>query len=316
MMKVGGIICTGVICLLSAVAFAQPNSSANVILCEGSGNAGEEALAKEIERHVETDTVDCAATMDKRQNSVFVAHGLSTARDLLSNIMLANEPKVIVGLYKIEYQRLVADYPFVNNVTAIANDPAPTSQLALAKSLFPLKPRLLLLFSAKSLLIRDDYLQQAEALGIEIVAAEVKKEPDALRQIAENLDVDAVLAIPDQSIYNKFTLPILLRTSYELNVPMLGFSTQFVRVGALATTYVTIEALADRVLACISHWNVARLVANSTTSDIASPLISDQSGVDASVRVNRSVSNSLSIVVPKTTILEQHINRRRVLDSD
>lgn len=316
MTKGVGVICASVICLLSAVTFAEPDRGANVILCEGSGSADGKALAQEIESRAVTETVDCAATMEKHQNAVFVAHGISSATKLLSNIMLANEPKVVAGLYNIEYQRLMADYPFVKNVTAVANDPSPVSQLALAKSLFPLKPRLLLLFSAKSLLIRDEYLRQAEALDIEIVAAQVKEEPDALRQITENLDVDAVLAIPDQSIYNKFTLPILLRTSYASNVPLLGFSPQFVRVGALATTYFTTDALAARVVARANQWKVSRLAANATTSDIAAPLIFDRSGVGAAVRVNRNVGKSLSIVVPKTAILEQQINRMRVLDDD
>lgn len=316
MMKLGVIACAGTICLLAAVTLADSRNRPNIILCETSGNTAGEALAKEITNKVATETVDCATTMEKRQNSVFVAHGISSARGLLSNIALGSEQKIIAGLYKTEYQRLAADYPFAINVTAIANDPSPRSQLILAKSLFPISPRLLLLFSAKSLPIRNEYLQHAEALGVEIVEAEVKQEADALRHIAAKLDVDAVLAIPDQSIYNKFTLPILLRSSYEANIPLLGFSSQFVRVGALATTYTSVEALADRVLANVNHWSVARLAANDASSDITSSLISDQSGVEASVCVNRSVSNSLSIVVPKTASLEQHINHMRELKRD
>ncbi len=65
-------------------------------------------------------------------------------------------------------------------------------------------------------------------------------------------DSDAILAIPDKSVYNRQTLYRLLLASYRRGIPVIAFSHAFVKSGALAAVHATPEdmgkTLADLII--------------------------------------------------------------------
>lgn len=48
---------------------------------------------------------------------------------------------------------------------------------------------------------------------------------------------DALLAVPDATIYNRSNIATILLTSYRAKVPLFGFSAAYVKAGALAAVY-------------------------------------------------------------------------------
>lgn len=57
----------------------------------------------------------------------------------------------------------------------------------------------------------------------------------ALKKILD--DSEVVLALPDPMVYNRYTLPPLLLTTFRYRVPVIGFSDAIVHAGAMAGVY-------------------------------------------------------------------------------
>lgn len=70
--------------------------------------------------------------------------------------------------------------------------------------------------------------------SIEMVADEADLLP-ALKRLLPN--TDALLAVPDATIYNRSNIANILLTSYRAKVPLFGFSPSYVKAGALAAVY-------------------------------------------------------------------------------
>lgn len=72
---------------------------------------------------------------------------------------------------------------------------------------------------------------------ISTVTAEAENPLPALEKILRSSDV--ILALPDPTVYNRYTLPPLLLTTFRYRVPVIGFSPAFVSAGALGGIYST-----------------------------------------------------------------------------
>jgi ABC-type uncharacterized transport system substrate-binding protein len=59
--------------------------------------------------------------------------------------------------------------------------------------------------------------------------------------------VDILLATPDTNIHNKSTVSNILLSSYRKRVPLIGFSSAYVKAGALAAVYSSPENIAHQV---------------------------------------------------------------------
>lgn len=57
---------------------------------------------------------------------------------------------------------------------------------------------------------------------------------------------DALLALPDPVVYNRYTLPPLLLTTFRYRIPVIGFSRALVNAGALAGVYSTPEQIGQQ----------------------------------------------------------------------
>lgn len=300
-----------VLSITLSLLFADASQSADdvkeatVALCGRDSSAEHAALERMLKTHYRVEHAECGDAQQPSERT-YIAEGLAHATNLLSNLSLNSSPKVILGLYQSEYDTLIAQYPAAGNVVGIPRDPNPRSQLALAKTLFPSNPRLLLLYSKNSRKLRDEYRQYAAAIGVEIVEGKVDSEADALKIIKDSAAIDAILAIPDQTIYNRYTLPILLRTSYAFNLPMLGFSSQMVKIGSLATTYVETDAFHERVIASIQQWDVT--VASTQHWSVSQNLNTARQSGTASISLNRSVAESLNMIISDNGTLTRKVN--------
>ncbi|MGB5397717.1 MAG: ABC transporter substrate binding protein, partial [Gammaproteobacteria bacterium] len=76
--------------------------------------------------------------------------------------------------------------------------------------------------------------------------------PDATDRILR--DSDILLALPDNIIYNRHSVKNILLSAYRHRIPVIGFSDNFVRAGALASVYSTPDQLAEQVVVTIRRY--------------------------------------------------------------
>ncbi len=86
--------------------------------------------------------------------------------------------------------------------------------------------------------------------SIEVANEEVDLLP-ALKRLLPNSDV--LLAVPDSAIYNRNNIATILLTSYRAKVPLFGFSSAYVKAGALAAVYSQPVHIAQQVAEIIQN---------------------------------------------------------------
>ncbi len=121
------------------------------------------------------------------------------------------------------------------NMTGILLEVPVDRQLSTLRSVLPTAKRVGMLYDPeKTSLLVDEARRRAKGLGLEIVAHQVSSEkevPTALRAILPQ--IDTLWFIPDSTVLTEDSLPFLLSTALEAIVPVMGFSPDLVRSGAL-----------------------------------------------------------------------------------
>lgn len=110
---------------------------------------------------------------------------------------------------------------------------------------------------------------------------------------------DILLAIPDNTIYNKRSIKGILLTTYRNRIPVIGYSKNYVKAGALAAVYSDEEQISRHAAEIIRQLNT-----NSFGTFIRThPRY-------FSVATNSKVAYSLNIKIPDKSILEKKLNRK------
>lgn len=108
-------------------------------------------------------------------------------------------------------------------------------------------------FAHASLL--PDMERAARGTGLKLVPAQVRT-PDTLFETLDGVleKSDALLVLPDASIYNAGSIRNILLTSYRRRIPLLGVSAGLVRAGAYGAVYSTPEQLARQAAAMVANF--------------------------------------------------------------
>ena len=130
--------------------------------------------------------------------------------------------------------------------------------------------------------------------NIEMVTDEADLLP-ALKRLLPNSD--ALLAVPDATIYNRNNIATILLTSYRARVPLFGFSPSYVKAGALAAVFSQPWQIAQQV---------AEIVQNLHTGG---SLPAPQSPRYFSVSVNPQVRLSLELSMDDEALLLQKLKQ-------
>ncbi len=116
------------------------------------------------------------------------------------------------------------------------------------------------------------------------------------RHLSENSDL--LLAIPDNTIYNRRSIKGILLTTYRNKIPVIGFSRAYVKAGALAAVYSSPDNISQQAIELINH--------NTRYSYISAGRYHPKY---FEVEINAKVARSLSInLQSKDTLLEKLIN--------
>lgn len=194
------------------------------------------------------------------------------------------------------YQKLDKDSPH----SAIFLD-QPISRLLQLASVIRSDPHIGLLLSPLTKALRDELFAESEQQRIPVTHRTVGSSAvvgPLLKEVLEESNI--LLALPDPTIFNSTTIFNILLSSYHKRIPVIGFSSAYVKAGALVAAYSTPE-------------DIARHLAEYTRSYL-------DSGVETmpdptypkyfSVSVNQSVARSLGISLPdEAAIIERMLEQ-------
>jgi len=143
------------------------------------------------------------------------------------------------------------------NMTGIRLEVPVGRQFSVMRSVLPSMKRIGVLYDpAKTGHLVDEARLLAKSMGLELVGKQVGTEKDvpaALRVLLSQ--VEALWLVPDGTVLTEDSLKFVLGTALDLNVPVIGFSSELVRGGAIAALSVSYEdvgrqagALAKKIL--------------------------------------------------------------------
>ncbi len=189
----------------------------------------------------------------------------------------------------------------LGNFSAIVLDQPFARQMSLIKRVLPEAQKIGVLLGTTSAQYMEYVREEGEKRGLNIQEEKVNQEADLIPQLKKLLDsVDAILAIPDPSIYSRETAQPILLTSYRYQKPIFGYSQSYVRAGALAAVYSTSKQLAKQAAEIAIRSRVA-------PSDLPTPQLPKY----FSIMLNYQVARSLNI-----PLMDEDEILRKMLESD
>ncbi|MFM2408538.1 MAG: hypothetical protein RL358_1280 [Pseudomonadota bacterium] len=158
-------------------------------------------------------------------------------------------------------------------------------QLDFIAALLPGQRKLGLLYSAKTeidlIRLREESNVRRRILITQAIDTDqvwFSKMEDLLSQ------TEVLLAIPDSSIYSNSNVRNILLSTYRFNVPLIGFSANFVNAGALAAIFASPEQIAGQSAATLLKFSLGQHWAGgqySNTFNIAlNPQIARSLGIE------------------------------------
>ncbi len=163
-------------------------------------------------------------------------------------------------------------------MTAIFAEPAPADQLRLIELLFKRPVRVAAILSADTLFLKPVLSGVAQQ--------EYYSAREDINKVLNRISGSRVLlAVPDRRIYNADNIRNILLSTYRHNQAVIGFSSDMVKAGALASTYSDLEHINAQVADVTADY--------VSTGDLAPP----QFPRYFSTIVNEGVARSLEVPV-------------------
>ncbi|MCW8944194.1 MAG: hypothetical protein OQL27_05415 [Sedimenticola sp.] len=175
-----------------------------------------------------------------------------------------------------------------SNQTAIYLDQPSDRQLKLAR-LITKTPHIGLLLGKNSATIEVEFIRKANEQSIPVSYRNVIAEESVgplLKELLEESNI--LLALPDPTVFNRRTIFNILLSSYHNKVPVIGFSSAYVKAGALISVFSKPEEIALH----LTEFSIKYL--NSDTTVLPNPEYPKY----FSVEINHSVARSLGISLP------------------
>ena len=223
-------------------------------------------------------------TAAHRRNTLHIAIGPAAFKSLLA--ARVNGPIVSLFTSSLVYRELIAERPSDASTTAIFSDPSPTEQMRLITAIYK-RP-----VAVASLIQSVDYipeLKRAATLTSTDLTIETVSPDDNIFRLLNRIPSQSVLlALPEAKIYNAETLRNLLIATYRREVSVIGFSSAFVKAGALAGAISDTDDIAAHVEELLAEYD-----GTGRLPSAAHPKY-------FSVVVNDNVARSLNLVIDES----------------
>jgi putative ABC transport system substrate-binding protein len=180
------------------------------------------------------------------------------------------------------------------NMTGIRLEVPIERQLNTIRTVLPSLKRLGVLYDPeKTGTLVEAARHQAKSMGVELIARQVHAEkdvPSTLRMLL--LQVDALWLIPDSTVVTEATLKFVMSTALDSNLPVIGFSPELVRSGALLGMSVNYEDVGRQ----------AGLLAKKILNDQASPFPNTYFPERLRLSLNLKAAKFLGITIPPAVV--------------
>jgi hypothetical protein len=137
--------------------------------------------------------------------------------------------------------------PRASATTAVYAEPAPADQLRLISLLYARPVRIAAIVGRNTGFLKP-------ALDGEVEVQDYVQGDDINRVLSRIAQTEVLLALPDSAIYNTENIRNILLSTYRHKQALVGFSSDMVKAGALATTYSEIEDINAQVAEMASSY--------------------------------------------------------------
>lgn len=135
-----------------------------------------------------------------------------------------------------------------DKLTKVYIDQPYTRYFALIKAVAPRSMRIGVLLHSSDSYLTDALQEAAKANGMTLKIGLVESGSEIGESLSRLLgNIDVLLALPDSRIHNSRTISNILTTSYRNHIPVIGFSSAYVKAGATAAVYTSLANIADQV---------------------------------------------------------------------
>ena len=176
------------------------------------------------------------------------------------------------------------------NMTGIRLEVPVERQLNTIRTVLPSLKRLGVLYDPeKTGGLIEEARRQAKAMGLEIIARQVRTEkdvPSMLRMLL--LRIDALWLIPDSTVVTEAALKFVLDTALDSKLPIIGFSSELVRSGALLGLSVSYEDVGRQAGA------LARKMLNDHYKPLSSTFPPDRLRLALNLKIARELEITIS----------------------
>lgn len=204
----------------------------------------------------ETSPVNSAHPAHNR-SAALIAVGPAALRGLLEQ----RASGVIVSVFasSAAFQEIVKDLPAGKGatVTAVFADPSPLDQMRLISAIYKRRVRVGVLLSERTMHLLPVLTRSARQAELDLVVEALAAERSINEPLARLAGATVLLAVPDRTTYHADNVRNILLTTYRRNQPLIGFSSAFVKAGALASTYSSVDEVAAQVGEILDEWKVS-----------------------------------------------------------
>lgn len=135
----------------------------------------------------------------------------------------------------------------LGNFSAIVLDQPYARQLSLIKIMLPEARNIGVLLGPTSVQFSENLKEEADERALNLLQEKITQQTDLLPKLNKLLQTsDALIAIPDATIYSRETAQPILLTSYRHQKTVFGYSQSYVRAGALAAVYSSSKQIAKQ----------------------------------------------------------------------
>jgi ABC-type uncharacterized transport system substrate-binding protein len=210
----------------------------------------------------------------------------------------SNSPVLCVFVTKAGFENIIQNTSVnrkKNTISAIYLDQPIKRQVALIAAALPEIKRIGLLHSSRSPDL-ENYRKATNEKGL-VFRGQKLESADSLHRDLELLlnKSNVLLAIPDAEVYNSLTMRNILMSTYRAKVPVVGFSSSFVKAGALFAVISTPSQIAAQ----------ATIFAGIFAANAQLPV--PQYPVEFHVMFNQQVARSLGIPIKEYATLIREI---------
>lgn len=236
--------------------------------------------------------------MGVRPSDVWVPFDLKALRWVLKNT--GNQPVVSLMVQRAHYESQAQTAPG-RKLSGVFIDQPVSRQLNLIRAALPRAREVGMMVSADSPISEPMAEMQARARerGLVFKIGRVEDAEDIYPALQQALDgADVLLTIPDPQLYNGRTIQNILLTSYRAGVPLLGFSSAYVRAGAALALYSTPDQMVKQAVP---------IILTAIQGGLLPPARHPQ---DYTVQVNTQVARSLGMRVLDDEVLHAALKAR------